>query len=444
MTATSTAELEAMLATRKAALTAPEPISTTEAEVVADVVTGEIVPASDREVAPPVIPAPAPDPVVIYPEIPPKVVGGLPYIREYVKLARTIMSTEMVPNAFQGRYDAITAAFMRGYELGLGPMQALDSFNVIEGKVGLSAEAMRALIMQAGHLFILSEDSTDGAAWVTCRRKDWPDDIPSARYRYGMEDAEKAQLLRPSRSGRPTGWQKNPRAMLAARATSGAARAYFADVLAGMSYTPEEIRDFTDEGEAPTWQTPPAASTSSSVTEQQTPETSPSLSSEPPKRPRGRPRKATTAAEERPPGPTTASASTFSPTQTSSSEVPSRSGDTTSSAVPGTSEPPLTLELTSLNTQTPPTFEPSPGEGGVLIQTRQALSAIIKGLPTAQQPACRAFISQHFPGLAAIDMTGDELQKCIDIAAGWPDSAAQHPLPNEDDPESFPYSDADG
>jgi RecT family len=413
MTATSTTELEAMLAARKAAITASEPISTTEAEVVADVVTGEIVPASDREVAPPVIPAPAPDPVVIYPEVPPKVVGGLPYIREYVKLANTIMLTEMVPKAFQGRYDAITAAFMRGYELGLGPMQALDSFNVIEGKVGLSAEAMRALIMQAGHLFVLSEG--EGYAEVTARRKDWPADMTTV-YRYDMEDAEKAQLLRVPQSGRKGGWQKNPRAMLAARATSGAARAYFADVLAGMSYTPEEIRDFTDEGEAPTWRTPPVASTSSSVTptdppaaavEQQTPETSPSseLSSEPPKRPRGRPRKATTPPVEAP-----------------------------------------VLELTSLNAPEPepPAFEPSPGEGGVLIQTRQALSAIIKGLPTAQQPACRAFISQHFPGLNAVDLTGDELQKCIDIAAGWPDSAAQHPLPGEDDPELFPYGDADG
>jgi hypothetical protein len=413
MTATSTSELEAMLATRKAALTAPEPIAATEAEIVADVVTGEIVPAPDREVAPPVIPAPAPDPVVIYPEVPPKVIGGLPYIREYVKLSRTIMMTEMVPEKFRGRYDAITAAFMRGYELGLGPMQALDSFNVIEGKVGLSAEAMRALIMQAGHLFVLSEG--EGYAEVTARRKDWPPDMTTV-YRYDMEDAETAQLLRVPQSGRKGGWQKSPRAMLAARATSGAARAYFADVLAGMSYTPEEIRDFTDEGEAPTWQTPPVASTSPSTiptepppaaVEQPTPETSPSseLSSEPPKRPRGRPRKATTPPVEAP-----------------------------------------VLELTSLNAPEPepPALEPSPGEGGVLIQTRQALSAIIKGLPTAQQPACRAFISQHFPGLAAIDLTGDELQKCIDIAAGWPDSAAQHPLPNEDDPESFPYSDADG
>jgi hypothetical protein len=430
MTATSTSELEAMLATRKAALTAPEPIAATEAEVVADVVTGEIVPASDREVAPPVIPAPAPDPVVIYPEVPPKVVGGLPYIREYVKLARTIMSTEMVPKAFQGRYDAITAAFMRGYELGLGPMQALDSFNVIEGKVGLSAEAMRALIMQAGHLFVLSEG--EGYAEVTARRKDWPPDMTTV-YRYDMEDAETAQLLRVPQSGRKGGWQKNPRAMLAARATSGAARAYFADVLAGMSYTPEEIRDFTDEGEAPTWQTPPVASTSPSTiptepppaaVEQPTPETSPS--SEPSKRPRGRPRKATTSS------------------LSASTTTAASSGQTVLEAMPssGSGE----LELTSLNAPEaePPALEPSPGEGGVLIQTRQALSAIIKGLPTAQQPACRAFISQHFPGLAAIDLTGDELQKCIDIAAGWPDSAAQHPLPNEDDPESFPYSDADG
>jgi hypothetical protein len=403
MTATSTAELEAMLATRKAALTAPEPIAATEAEVVADVVTGEIVPASDREVAPPVIPAPAPEYVIQYPEKPPKVVGGLPYVRDYMKLAKTIHSTEMVPKPLQGDPDKILAVFMAGYELGLGPMQSLNSFDMIEGRPALKPEAMRALIMDKGHLFVLSEG--EDYAEVTARRKDWPEDM-STTYRYSLEDARLAALLH------KRNWEKMPRAMLAARATGGAARNWFADVIAGMSYTTEEVQDFAGKGEAPTWQTPPAASTSPSTiptepppaaVEQPTPETSPS--SEPPKRPRGRPRK-----DAKPPA-----------------EAP-------------------VLELTSLNAPEPepPALEPSPGEGGVLIQTRQALSAIIKGLPTAQQPACRAFISQHFPGLAAIDLTGDELQKCIDIAAGWPDSAAQHPLPNEDDPESFPYSDADG
>lgn len=232
-------------------------------------------------------------PVTAYPAIPPKVVGGLPYVRDYVKLAHTISGTELVPAAFRGRWDAITAAFMRGHEMGLGPMQALDSFHVIQGKTGLSAEAMRALILSNGHSIILSEVYDDAgriqAVVANCRRKDWPAG-EWHEYRYSLDDARLDQLVEwhekweSSRNGKsyrltwnPFGgdpqpdwvndgtrkvgdnWKKKPRAMLDARATSGAGRRWFADVLAGMSYTPEEIQDFTTDDDEPEPAPPHAA-----------------------------------------------------------------------------------------------------------------------------------------------------------------------------------------
>jgi hypothetical protein len=447
MSTTSTTDLQGILSAKKAELNGqPEPFPhptlddavITHVEVV-DMATGEIVPVAAEQDPPPLSAAPAPvDPIVHYPEVPPKVVGGLPYIREYVKLARTIDQTEMVPSAFRGRYDAITAAFMRGYELGLGPMQALDSFNVIQGKVGLSAEAMRALILNAGHIFILTEEL--GVATVTARRKDWPESIPSAVYSYTMDDADTAQLLRLPQSGKPGGWQKNPRAMLAARATSGAARAWFADVLAGMSYTPEEIRDFTDEQEvspspsSAVTSSPPVdapSPTASSVTSAEAPaSTEPSDStsakpSEPPKRPRGRPKKATTAPADGP---------SASPT-TESTDPPSPAPD---SASPTKSDEQLPLgppETTSLNSGLEASLQPS-SPPGVRRQMTSALVAIIAGLPTVQQPLCRAFLRQHFPD-PSVELTEDEIQKCCDIAAGWPDSADQHPLPGGPDENPF-------
>ena len=72
------------------------------AEIMADARTGEIVPETAVEVSP--IPPAVPAPVEVrYPEIPPKVVGGLPYVRDYMKLAKTICNTEFVPTAFRGR-----------------------------------------------------------------------------------------------------------------------------------------------------------------------------------------------------------------------------------------------------------------------------------------------------------------------------------------------------
>jgi hypothetical protein len=60
-----------------------------------------------------------------------------------------------------------------------------------------------------------------------------------------------------------------------------------------------------------------------------------------------------------------------------------------------------------------------------------ALTQIIAGLPQVQQPLCRAFIREHYPEGSA-DLGQADIQKCIDIAAGWPDSAAQHPIPEAD------------
>ena len=126
--------------------------------------------------------------------IPAKVLGGIPYASEYARLAKTICNTEMVPMAFRGAWDKVMAAFMRGYELGLGPMQSLDSFNVIEGKVGLGAEAMRALIIEAGHQIILEEvyggedGTTVTAIDAACRRSDWAPDMWRT-FSFYMQDA---------------------------------------------------------------------------------------------------------------------------------------------------------------------------------------------------------------------------------------------------------------
>ena len=145
--------------------------------------------------------------------IPAKVLGGIPYASEYARLAKTVCNTEMVPGSMRGAWDKVMAAFMRGYELGLGPMQALDSFNVIDGKVGLGAESMRALTIDAGHQIILDE-ITDETGKVTgiradCHRSDWPDEQWRS-YTFTLEDAAVAGLLKMPRSGNPGSWQKYP------------------------------------------------------------------------------------------------------------------------------------------------------------------------------------------------------------------------------------------
>ena len=76
------------------------------------------------------------------------------------------------------------------------------------------------------------------------KRKDAPE---PQRLSYTIEQAEQADLLKPSRSGKLTAWQKMPKQMLCARCKSELARLEYPDLLAGL-YTPEELRDAKGNG----------------------------------------------------------------------------------------------------------------------------------------------------------------------------------------------------
>lgn len=171
---------------------------------------------------------------VIEPErfTPAKSLGGIPHLDQYLVVAERISRTELVPQAFRGKPDSILAAVLYGAELGLGPLQSLSSINMIQGRPSLSAEAMRALVLQSGHQIRI--DATNIEATAKCHRKEW-DGWESVTFT--MDDAKRAGL-------RGDNWTKYPRAMLSARVTSEACRLYFADVIAGLSYVPEEIESF--------------------------------------------------------------------------------------------------------------------------------------------------------------------------------------------------------
>jgi hypothetical protein len=410
MTTTQGPALADLLSAKRAAIEAVPEVAeaiTEVEEAINPVMTitehGEIVPAND----PPPQPAQVVEYAPQYPSIPPKVVGGLPYVRDYMKLARTIHSTEMVPAAFRGRPDAILATFLRGYEMGFGPMQSLDSFNVIEGKVGLTAESMRALIMDNGHQIMLDDLMHEGQLYgiqAKCHRKDWPADM-WATLAFTMDDARRAGLLAPSRSGKPTAWQKYPRAMMDARATSAAGRRYFPDVLAGMSYTPEEIRDFSgddrEEQPSPTQPTPPTTVGASGA-----PATTSTL-----------PETGTSNAPQTEPADGTASEPVSTPSQSN--------GDSTQSAPPKTTRArkstvaPADAAGTSAPTPSP---ETAANGSDVRLEMRKGLTAVIAGLDPMHQPLVRAYLAQQGYGdITKLDEA--KIQEAINIAAGWPDTA---------------------
>jgi hypothetical protein len=152
----------------------------------------------------------------------------------YMELASRIANTEFVPTPLRRRPEAVLAALLSGAERGLGPMESLRSVHVIEGKPTLSAEAMRALVLAAGHEIEIVE-STAAKATVVGRRAG--SDSTSPPFTWTLDRARRARLANKDN------WTKYPEAMLLARASTDLCRAVFPDVIAGLASTEE----WTDE-----------------------------------------------------------------------------------------------------------------------------------------------------------------------------------------------------
>lgn len=137
----------------------------------------------------------------------------------------------------------LVAIILAGRELGINPMAALRSINLIKGRVTLAADMQLALMMRAGAQVKWTEDGRSGSAVLSIKRpgQDWHVQT------FTMEDAKQAGLAGGEN------WRKYPAAMLRARAVSAAAKAIFPDVLSGV-YLPDEIEEVAGA-------TPAAAST---------------------------------------------------------------------------------------------------------------------------------------------------------------------------------------
>jgi hypothetical protein len=104
--------------------------------------------------------------------------------------------------------------------------------HVINGRPGLSAEAMRALVLAAGHDIWVTEHS-DHQVTICGRRKN---SDRTTEITWTAAQAEKAGLRRNQV------WNAYPRAMLTARATAELCRLVFSDVIAGIAPL-EELED---------------------------------------------------------------------------------------------------------------------------------------------------------------------------------------------------------
>jgi hypothetical protein len=151
---------------------------------------------------------------------------------------------------------------LKGRELGLMPIQALSQMRMEEGRiVAENVELQRALAGRVGGTFVPVEVTEQKCVVRAVRPRPWGTE--EGVFEYTIQEA--GHLV--------AGWRRSNapiRDMLFARASGRACRAMFADALAGLSYTADEIQGTQQPPPAPK-----AAQTGESAPAQEAPPPSP-------------------------------------------------------------------------------------------------------------------------------------------------------------------------
>jgi hypothetical protein len=185
------------------------------------------------------------------------------------RFAKMVSSSEFAPKDFKGKPESCLLAIQHGSEVGLSPMQSLQSIAVINGRPTIWGDAALALVQSSPvceYVREYVEGEGEGLVAVCeAKRKGYP--APTV-VRFSMADAKRAGL-----AGKAGPWTQYPGRMLTLRARGFALRNAFADALRGL-ITAEEAQDYpaTVEPQKPVTVTQAASAVTQPQSPQDTPE----------------------------------------------------------------------------------------------------------------------------------------------------------------------------
>ncbi len=156
---------------------------------------------------------------------------------EMMRLASELAHANILPGHLRRQPANVLALMFAARSLDIPIWTAFQALNVIDGRIGMDATFMRALVLRAGHRFRIVE-RTDERAAVEITRHDDPEPRLTE---FTWADAVDAGLVRKEV------WQRYPKAMLIARATTAAVRDHTPEVLFASAYTPEELDVVVDD-----------------------------------------------------------------------------------------------------------------------------------------------------------------------------------------------------
>lgn len=165
------------------------------------------------------------------------------------RLATAVVGGNMAPESFKGNREGVMIAMLHGMELGLSPMQAIQSIAVINGRPSIWGDALLALVMNSPY-YEDHDERMDGTGnervatcevWRTGKKK-------SVVRQFSWEEAKLAGL-----TNKKGPWQQYPTRMLQLRARAFALRDAFPDVLSGCAVAEEQqdVIDITPSQQGP-------------------------------------------------------------------------------------------------------------------------------------------------------------------------------------------------
>lgn len=167
--------------------------------------------------------------------------GGLALqtMGEAMQFAQMVAKSDFAPKDFRGKPESCLLAIQHGSEVGLSPMQSLQSIACINGRPSVWGDAALALVMgSAACEYVRERVDGDGDAMVAiceAKRRGYPEANVT---KFTVADAKKAGLW-----GKSGPWTQYPKRMLQLRARGFALRDAFPDVLKGL-ITAEEAQDY--------------------------------------------------------------------------------------------------------------------------------------------------------------------------------------------------------
>jgi hypothetical protein len=158
--------------------------------------------------------------------------------------AAVLLKSGFLPQSIKTPEQAITIMMM-GDALGIKPIVALNSINVIAGKPTVSPQLMLALVRRSGQLETIEITDDGNACTVKMKRRSEPVYVSV----FSMDDARRLKTTEYDNGVKKTialaekyNWVQQPATMRKWRAVAAACRVVFPDCLWGIaSYTPEEI-----------------------------------------------------------------------------------------------------------------------------------------------------------------------------------------------------------